>query len=207
MLVQIYLHRWFKVCIRAAEKPGHIPFGSECWEMVTSACWWALPWRFRDLAQCRPVPSAVLAQNFSSGLFFWDLKFTEGSWVPVFLFLLTWRKIIGTGDCFEAALPSWLMLLVLILCMYEINKRPVSVTGLKLEEVLREEPVGCCSWWWLGEIRCKTLECSFLNGQVVFHEGSEINFCREEYAPHPKAETWKAVIGVFLLFNCLKPNA
>lgn len=50
------------------------------------------------------------------------------------------------------------MLLVLILCTCEINKRLVSVTGPKPEEVvLREKPLGCCSWWWLGEIRCRTV--------------------------------------------------
>lgn len=75
-----------------------------------------------------------------------------------FLFLLAWCKNRGIGDCFETGLFSWLMLLVLILCMYEINKRLISVTGLKSEEeVLREESVGCCSWWWLGEIKCRTM--------------------------------------------------
>lgn len=149
-----------------AEKQRHIPFGSRCCEMVTSTCWWTLPWRFRDLAKCHSVPSeggcracknsVVLPPNFSKGLFFWESQSLQKE--AEFLFLSAWRRNTGIGDYFETAFFSWLMFLVLILCTYEINKRPISVTGLRSEEeVLREEAVGCCSWWWLGEIRCRTV--------------------------------------------------
>ena len=173
MLAQIYLHRWFKVCIRVAEKQRHIPFGSKCCETVTSTCWWTLLWRFRDLAKRHSVPSAVLAPNFSNGLFFWEHQSLQKE--AEFLFLLAWRKNIGIGDCFETALFSWLMPLVWILCTYGINKRSVSVTGLQSEEeVLREEPVGCCSWWWLGEIRCRTMSALARMGKLCFLKGLKV---------------------------------
>lgn len=144
------------------------------------ACWWALPWSLEILSNATQFPLKFLRQISEMGCFFWELKFTEGGWVPVFLFLLAWCKIIAFGDCSETALFRWLMLLVLILCTYEINKRPISMTGLKLEEVLREEPMTCCSWWERSNARLLcVLSCMF------FLEWTSCASWREEYPSHP----------------------
>lgn len=111
--------------------------------------------------------------SFSNGLFFWESQSLQKE--AEFPFLLVWCKSIGIRGCFETALFSWLMLLVLILCTYEINEGPISVTGLKSEEVvLREEPVGCCSWWWLGEIRCRTVSALAWMDKLCFMKGLKV---------------------------------
>lgn len=126
--------------------------------MVTSTRWWT---------------SAVLPPNFSNGLFVWESQSLQKE--AKFLFLLAWCKNIGTGDCFETASFSWLMLLVLILCTCQILKRLISVTGPKPEEeVLREEPVGCCSWWWLGEIWCGIMNAFAWMNKVCFMKGLKV---------------------------------
>lgn len=70
-----------------------------------------------------------------------------------------------------------------------VGKRPVSVAGPKSEEeVLRGSPVGCWSWWWVGEIWCLT-ESARLSGKVVPHGGSKTNSCGEGYPSRSEAKT------------------